>query len=130
VGDALTRLLVTASAIPDTLWGRGLRQDENAMIRQRSPISITEELFYDYISTVFMVPKRNGCPSHGFAIPHMSERIWRMLGENHMMAITFRAHTTNLFQTLDLVSFEMLEKRRDEQPVSSMMIQSTRRSAN
>jgi hypothetical protein len=53
-GDALSLLLITGSPIPESFWSRGLRQDEDAMIRHRAPAYITEELFYDYISTVFI----------------------------------------------------------------------------
>jgi hypothetical protein len=40
------------------------------------------------------------------ALPHISERILRSLGENNIIALTFPAHTTNLFQNLDLVFFD------------------------
>jgi hypothetical protein len=93
----------------------------DAMIRQRSPAKITEELCYDYISTVFMPPVMAVRDRTGFqnetavlvldsAIPHLSERVRRIFGENHMMTLTFPAYTTNLFQTLDLVFFAVLKK--------------------
>jgi hypothetical protein len=44
------------------------------------------------------------------AIPHTSERVRRLLGENSIIAITFPAHTTNLFRALDLVFFGVLKK--------------------
>jgi hypothetical protein len=122
-GDALTSLLITGSPIPETLWSRGLRQDEDAMIPHPSPAYITEELCYDYISTVFIpyvltVRDRTGF-ENGTAvflllmdspIPHTSERVRRPLGENSIIAIIFPAHTTNLFQALDLVFFGVLKK--------------------
>jgi hypothetical protein len=42
-------------------------------------------------------------------LPHTSERILRSLGENNIIALTFPAHTTNSFQTLDLVFFGSLK---------------------
>jgi hypothetical protein len=94
-GDAPTPLLITGSPIPETLWSRGLRQDEDAMVRHRSPAYITEELFYDYISTIFIpyvltVRDRTGFENGtavllllmDSAIPHTSERLRRLLGEN------------------------------------------------
>jgi hypothetical protein len=39
------------------------------------------------------------------ASPHISERVLRVLRENRIMAIVFPAHTTSLFQALDLVLF-------------------------
>jgi hypothetical protein len=120
-GDALTPLLITTSPMPDTLWSHGLRQDENALISHRSPPYITEELFYDYISTVLIpyvmaVRDRTGFQNEtavllmDSAIPHTSECVRGILGENHIMAITFPAHTMNLFQALDRVFFEVLKK--------------------
>jgi hypothetical protein len=53
-GDAVTPLIMMTAPIRDTLWSRGLKQDENTMIRESSPASIAGELFYDYISTVFI----------------------------------------------------------------------------
>jgi hypothetical protein len=53
-GDAPTAFVITAFPISDALWRRGLRQGEDAMIRHHSPAHITEELFYEYISNVFM----------------------------------------------------------------------------
>jgi hypothetical protein len=78
-------------------------------------------LFYDYISTVFIpyvltVRDRTGFENGtgillmDSAIPHTSERVRRLLGENSIIAITVPAHTTNLFQALDLVFFGVLKK--------------------
>jgi hypothetical protein len=91
------------------------------MIRHPLPAYITEELFSDYISTVFIpyvltVRDRTGF-ENGTAVllmdsasPHTSERVRRLLGENGLIAITFPAHRTNLFQALDLVFFGVLKK--------------------
>jgi hypothetical protein len=115
VADVLTPVLITASPIADTLWSRGLTQDEDAMIRQCSLADITEELFYDYIATAFIPYVMSVRDWTGFqnettvllmdsAIPHTSESVRGILGENHIMAITFPAHTTKLFQAVDLVT--------------------------
>jgi hypothetical protein len=100
-GDALIPLLITGSPITESLWSRGVRQDEDAMIRHRSPAYITEELFYDYISTVFIPYVLAVRDQAGFedeipvllmdwSVPHTSERVRRLLGENNIMAVTFR----------------------------------------
>jgi leucyl-tRNA synthetase len=118
---ALTPLIVTAYPIPDILWSRGLRQDEDAMIRQRSLADITEKLFSNYISTIFIsylmaVRDRIGFQNEtavllmDTAIPQTSERVWQILCETHILAITFPVHTTSLFQAFDLVSFGVLNK--------------------
>jgi hypothetical protein len=44
------------------------------------------------------------------ASPHASERVLQLLGRNKIMAIVFLAHTTNIFQALDLVFFGVLKK--------------------
>jgi hypothetical protein len=43
------------------------------------------------------------------ALPHMLECILPILDENNIIALTVLDHTTNLFQTLDLVLFDSLK---------------------
>jgi hypothetical protein len=43
------------------------------------------------------------------ALPQTPERVLRRLGGNNVIALTFPAHTTNLFQALDLVFFGALK---------------------
>jgi hypothetical protein len=120
-GDSLTPMIVTASAIRPSLWARGLRQDEDAMTRHRTPAYVDEELFAEYLFTVFIPyvtcvrnrPELENEPAvllMDSALPHTSDRVKRILGENNIIAITFPAHTTNLFQALDLVFFGALKK--------------------
>ena len=119
-GDALTPMLITGNTIRESLWGHGLRPDEDVMIRRRNPAYLDGELFYEYISTVLIpyVSSLRGRPQlvhqaavllMDSALPHTSERILRILGENNIIALTFPAHTTNLFQALDLVFFGSLK---------------------
>jgi hypothetical protein len=44
---------------------------------------------------------------------HVSERHFRLLGENRIMALIFRVHTTNLPQVLDLVLFDSMKNTKD-----------------
>jgi hypothetical protein len=44
------------------------------------------------------------------ALPHAVERVLRLLSQNMIMTIVFRAHTTNIFQALDPVFFSALKK--------------------
>jgi hypothetical protein len=120
-GDVLTPLVIPASPISGALWRRGLRQGEDVMIRHCSLAYITEELFCEYISNVLIpyvlaVRDRPGFQNEmtvllmDSAVPHTSERVRRLFGENNSLAITFPAHTTMLFQALGLVFFGVLEK--------------------
>jgi hypothetical protein len=120
-GDALTPLVITASTFSDALSRRGLSQGDDAMIRHRSPAYITEELFYEYLSNVFLPYVLVVRDWPGFqnemavllmesAVPHASDRVRRLLDENSILAISFPAHTTNLFQALDLVFFGVLKR--------------------
>jgi hypothetical protein len=43
------------------------------------------------------------------ASPHVSKHLLGVLGKNRIMAIVFPAHTTRLFQGLDLVLFDALK---------------------
>jgi hypothetical protein len=119
-GDALTPMLITTNPIRDCLWSRSLRQDEDVMVRRRSPSYIDEQLFFKYISNVLIpyvssvrsTPELADEPAvllMDSALPHTSERVLRILDQNKIIALTFPAHTTNLFQALDLVFFGTLK---------------------
>jgi hypothetical protein len=106
--------------ISDALFEKGLRQDEDVMIRRRDPAYIDEELFYEYISSVFCpylqdVRNKLGAEEEMAVLlmdsckPHCSQRVLRLLGENRVLAIVFPSHTTNLFQMLDLSFFGVLK---------------------
>jgi hypothetical protein len=114
-------MIITGSAIRPSLWSRGLQQDEDAAIRSRTPAYMDEPLFYEYLSLIFLpyvtaVRSRVGLQDQpavllmDSALPHVSERVRGILGENDVIAITFPAHTTNVFQALDLVFFGALKK--------------------
>lgn len=46
---------------------------------------------------------------------HLSEEILILLAQNKVMVITFPAHTTNIFQILDLVLFCSLKKIKESE---------------
>jgi hypothetical protein len=77
LGGTPIPLAVTEAPIRDALWRRGLRQDEDAMICQGALACITQELFYDYISTalilcVLAVRDRARLESEKAALPMVS----------------------------------------------------------
>jgi hypothetical protein len=91
------------------------------MVLQRSPAYIDEELFYEYLTHVFIPYLANLRTTEAFsdevatllmdsALPHVSERCLRFLGENRVLAVAFPARTTTIFQVLDLVFFGALKK--------------------
>jgi hypothetical protein len=91
------------------------------MMRQRNPAYISEELFFEYVTNAFVpyVTQLRDKPEFmnesvvlltDSALPHVSERVLRLLGQNRVMAIVFAAHTTNIFQALDLAFFGVLKK--------------------
>jgi hypothetical protein len=53
-GDALTPMVLTSSPIRDGIWSTGLREDEDVMIRFRGPAYMTEELFHQCLTNVFV----------------------------------------------------------------------------
>jgi hypothetical protein len=114
-------MLITSSPIRDSLWNHGLRQDEDVMLRRHTLADVNEELFFEYISEVFIpyvvaVRTRPELESEtaillmDSALPHVSAQILQKLGENNILAITFPTHITNLFQALDLVFFGALKR--------------------
>ena len=115
-GDALTPLLIVSEPINDTFWNSGIRPDEDVMIHQRSPPYIDTELFKEYLDSIlipyikFVREKLNISNSEALVMmdsfsAHCNDRILRLLGKNSIIAFVFPSHTTNLFQSLDLVFF-------------------------
>jgi hypothetical protein len=109
-------MIISQAPIRDSLWRRALRQNKDAMVRQRNPADIDEQLFYEHLSDVlipYVANLRRTNPFSGqlamclvdSASPHISKGSLRLLGENHVLIIAFPAHTTNIFQELDLVFF-------------------------
>jgi hypothetical protein len=109
------------SPISASLWAQDLRQDEGAVIRVRLPPYIDENLFSEYISQVLVPYISNLRENPEFAneravllmdsaSTHVSERVLQLLGRNKIMAIVFPTHTTNNFQALNLVFFDVLKK--------------------
>jgi hypothetical protein len=83
-----------------------------------------EAIFFDYIETIFIpyicslraskhsFKKENAVLLMDSCPAHTSNRILQILGENSIMVITFPAHRTNLFQSLDLVLFGIVKKKK------------------
>jgi hypothetical protein len=53
-GDAITPLLITANPIHLSLWSNSFSENEDVMVRRRAPVYVNEDLFFEYISTVFI----------------------------------------------------------------------------
>jgi hypothetical protein len=53
-GDALTPMLITGNPMLKSLWNRGLRLDEDFMVRRRNTAYLDEEFLHEYISIVFI----------------------------------------------------------------------------
>lgn len=130
-GDALTPLLITKHTIKDSLWETGLRQDEDVMIRIRDPPYISKELFEEYINVVFIPylnsvrEKINATSSEALLMMdscsvHCDKSILKCLGENNVIVLTFPAHTTNIFQPLDLSLFGIFKKAKNTETDSEM----------
>jgi hypothetical protein len=134
-------MITSASPIPASLWVQGLQQDEDAMIRVRQPAYINENLFFEYISQVFVPYLSNLLEKPEFAnetavfltdsaSPHVSERVMQLLSRNKIMTIVFPAHMTNIFKALDLVFFGALKKSNRRRLGSLMSNLSGSRSPN
>jgi hypothetical protein len=54
VGDEMAPLLITSTPVRDCVENRSLRQSEDPLVRQRSPADVCEQLFFEYISNVFI----------------------------------------------------------------------------
>jgi hypothetical protein len=98
VDDALTSMIISQAPVRDSLWIRSFRRDEEAIVHQRNPAFIDEQLFYEYLSGVF-IPYLANLRSHDIcsqeiaiclmdsASMHVSERCLRLLGDNRILAV-------------------------------------------
>jgi hypothetical protein len=62
-GDAVTSMLITTTPIHASLWSRGLRQNEDVMVRRHTPAYIDEELLFEYITSI-LIPCVDAVRSH------------------------------------------------------------------
>jgi hypothetical protein len=53
-GDAVTPMLITRTPVRASLRTGGLRQNEDVVVRRRTPAYIDEELFFEYITSIFI----------------------------------------------------------------------------
>jgi hypothetical protein len=117
-GDALTALLITTNPTCDSLWRTDVRQGEEVMVQRRSRAHIDEELFFEYISQVFIpyvtsihntleLADESAVLLIGFALLHISDRVLRLLGEKNVVVFTFPAHITNRLQAWSLYCLEL-----------------------
>jgi hypothetical protein len=111
------------------------------MVRSRTPASLDEKLFFEYLTSIFIpyvdaIRSRAGPETEtvillmDFTLSHRSNRILQTLGEKNVVAITFPVYTTNPFQALDLVFFGALKKLKrtavgefDDGSVNTQIIQ-------
>jgi hypothetical protein len=118
---------MSGAEIRDFIWRRGLRENEDVLLRHRFPAYIDENLFYEYICEVLILyivhlPEKRIVANEtaillmDSAPAHRSERVLRLLGENKILAVVFPAHTTNIFQALNLVFFGAMKKLKATVP--------------
>lgn len=91
------------------------------MICQRNPAYINEDPFFEYVSNLFVPYVTILCEKLEFvnetgvllmdsALTCVSERVLHLLGQKNILAAVFPAHTTNIFQALDLIFSTALKK--------------------
>ena len=120
-GDALTPLIITSTNVEKDLNKLGYRSGEDAIFKVRSPAYIDENIFLEYIQSVFIpyvktirenpvftkeprVLLMDSCSSH------LNPELLALLGANGIKVVTYPAHTTNTFQPLDLSLFGIIKK--------------------
>ena len=131
-GDALTPLLIASCDVEEDLNKNGYRIGDDVIFRYRKPPFINKELFNEYIISV-LIPyvsslRQKEEYSNEPAVllldscsAHVNDEILRILGENSIKVVAFPAHTTNIFQALDLVLFDVFKKksRRNNQQLTT-----------
>ena len=121
-------MLISSADIKDDLTRIAIRDGEDVLIKQRSPAYIDEQLFeeycnqvlFQYLSQLRKIPKFSNEPAvliMDSCCAHITDNILQLLGENGVKVIVFPAHTTNIFQALDLVVFGALKTRMKHQNI-------------
>jgi hypothetical protein len=52
--ETITPRFILVNPIRLSLWSKSVKKDEDVMVRRRSPAYVNENLFFEYISTVFV----------------------------------------------------------------------------
>jgi hypothetical protein len=90
-------------------------------VHQRNPADLDEQFSDESLSEAVIPHLANLCRSDLFygqgamclmhsASPHVSPPSLSLLGDSHVLVVAFRAHTTSIFQVLDLVLVGAREK--------------------
>lgn len=127
-GSYLPPMLITSTDISQQMMRKGYRQNQKFFFRTRKPPYMTADLFKEYIQYVIIPyvqyvrsqPQYSGEPAvlmmDGFP-GHLRNDILQLLGQNGIKVFCFPAHTSNLFQELDLVVFGPMKRTRPNQTV-------------
>ena len=120
-GDALPPLIVMQrKTIDDEVIDEGYREGQDFEYHYQERSFVTTEIFKKYISNQIIpyikqtrkqmnlqdshaVLLMDNCPSH------VNEEILKILADEKIRVVTFPPHTTNLFQPLDLVTFNIFK---------------------
>jgi hypothetical protein len=114
-------MIISQAPIRDCSWSRRLGRDEVAMVRQRKPAYIDEQLFDEYRSRGF-IPYLANLRSHDIfppeivrflidpASPRVSGHYLSLSGDNRVLAVAFPDHPTKVFQALGLLFLDLLKK--------------------
>jgi hypothetical protein len=94
-------LLITANAIRDSPWSRGLLQDEDRAAAYVNQEFLFGTIYDGFVLSIAGLPSRSEIQDQPavllmkFALPRRSEWLRRKDAEDNIMAITFPAHTAN-----------------------------------
>ena len=119
-GDAITPMTIASSYRVYDIFHTGIRNGIDLKISISNPPYVKKEIFYDYITNVFIPYVNNQRSIEGFSdefavlfmdnhSSHCDPEILKILADNRVIVITFPPHTSNLFQMLDLVIFGALK---------------------
>ena len=119
-GDAIVPMVVATSPQAKQIFRTGVREDIDLKISISNSPYVTKEIFYEYITKVFLpyVSSQRSIDgfSNEFAVllmdnhsTHCDPEILEILAKNRVIVITFPPHTSNIFQMLDLVIFGALK---------------------
>jgi hypothetical protein len=126
-GDAYCPLLIAPNRAAQKIFETGIRRDIDILMEIREPSYAFAEILCRYVKTVFFPAiaanrKLPGCRNkpailfYDNCTCHCSEDILIEFARHGVLVLSYPAHTSNLFQVLDLLLFGCLKSAKKYLP--------------
>jgi hypothetical protein len=121
-GDRIAPMVLSTQNDSSGAFISGIRKDIDLHLKIVDSAYVTEEVFYDYIETIFIPIVRRQRKKYSMEnekavllmdnfTSHCSDRIMSLLTNENIQVLTFPPHTSHVFQMLDLVTFGIMKTK-------------------